>query len=101
MSRGYRFKGNEPPRSTVLARIECLHCAIRPLEADCAHPEYARRDRFRARLNARSQRAAREWGWSSSRSEDGFAAVRDAVDAFAPASDRVPVASAAPCRTRS
>ena len=67
MLTSYRVKGNELPRSVVLARIERLHCAIRPLEANCAHLEYARRDRFRARLNARAERAARDGGWRGSR----------------------------------
>ena len=79
MPRGDRVKGSEPRRSIVLARIECPHRAIRPLEVNCAHLEYARRDRFRARLNARSETAARERGWRGSRSEDRFGTGREAV----------------------
>ena len=63
MSRGYCAKVNEPSRSIETAPIECPAYTARSLEANCAHLEYARRERVGARSNARSERAARDGGW--------------------------------------
>ena len=63
MSRGYCAKVNEPSRSIATAPIDCLAYMARSLEANCAHLEYARRERVGARLNARAERAARDGGW--------------------------------------
>jgi hypothetical protein len=63
MSRGCCAKVNEPSKSVNIAPIECLSYEARSLEAKCAHLECARHVRVGARLNARSERAARAGGW--------------------------------------
>ena len=63
MSRGYCAKVNEWSRSIDASPIECPAYTACSLEANCAHLEYARRERVGARSNARSERAARDGGW--------------------------------------